>query len=49
MAYTSLKGFLFLDIGFWEKFLSLMLIIGEPKTYRLQYIAKLKKEVQHEL
>jgi hypothetical protein len=44
MAYTSLKGFLFLDIGFWEKFLSLMLIIGEPKTYRLQYIAKLKKE-----
>jgi hypothetical protein len=38
MAYTSLKGFLLLDIGFWEKFLSLMLIIGGPKTYRLQYI-----------
>ncbi len=30
---------------FWEKFLSLILIIGGSKTYRLQYIAKLKKEV----
>jgi len=49
MAYTSFKGFLSLYIGFWEKFLSLMLIIGEAKTYRLQYIAKLKKEVWHEL